>query len=582
MPFDLVIRGGMVFDGTGAEGRIADVAIRDGVIAEVGNVSGRGRGDIDAKGLIVTPGFVDLHTHYDGQSIWSQTMDSSSAHGVTTVITGNCGVGFAPCRKEDHDLLIGFMEGVEDIPEIVMTKGLTWDWETFPQFLDAVASRPHDIDIGAYLPHSPLRVYVMGDRGARREPATAEDLARMRAVTREAMTAGAMGFATSSFTFHKSIKGEFIPSYQASESELHAIAAGIKDAGHGVLQIVSNPFHNTLEEARIPIDMIGRISRTVGIDITFSYGQMNDQADRWGPMLTWVDENQRDGAVLRPQIFPRPTGMMVGHNLSVNPFALCPSYAPLAKLPMPQRVIELRKPEVRARLITETPDDPTLPLYKLSRTYERMFEMSDPPNYEPPLETSVAAIARQRGVTPEDVAYDMMLKNDGNGILYVAIANYAAGNLDFVFPLAEHPSVLMGNSDGGAHYGLICDASYPTFMLAYLTRDRKGRKLSVPQVVQALSQVPANFVGLKDRGVIKPGYKADINVIDYDRLEARLPDVKFDLPGGGRRVNQDAVGYRYTIVSGEIIRKDDQPTGKLPGKLVRGGRHQAPARIAAE
>jgi N-acyl-D-aspartate/D-glutamate deacylase len=281
---------------------------------------------------------------------------------------------------------------------------------------------------------------------------------------------------------------------------------------------------------------------------------------------------------MRPQIFPRPTGMMVGHDLSVNPFALCPSYAPVAKLPLAERIVELRKLDVRTRLITETPADPTMSLYKLSRMFELMFEMSDPPNYEPPMETSIASIARARGVTPEEVAYDIMLRNDGRAILYVAIANYARGNLDFVFPLAEHPSILMGNSDGGAHYGLICDASYPTFMLAYFTRDRKGRRLTVPEVVRALSKVPADFVGLKDRGVIAPGYKADINVIDYDRLQSRLPDVKYDLPGGGRRVNQDAVGYRYTLVAGEIIRQDDQPTGKLPGKLVRGGRHNGPAR----
>jgi N-acyl-D-aspartate/D-glutamate deacylase len=341
-------------------------------------------------------------------------------------------------------------------------------------------------------------------------------------------------------------------------------------------------YHDEDKVARGQLDMLARISKKAGVTATFTYAQTNDRPNRWRDLVKWIAESEKEGAVLRPQFFPRPVGMFAGHNLSVNPFSLCPSYAELAKLPMDKRIIELRKPDVRERLINELPAEAMQPLYAMVQTFERMFEVTDPPNYEPDMNSSVAAIAKQRGVSPREVAYDMLLENDGNAMLYLAIANYGDGNLNYVLEVAKEAPFVFALGDGGAHYGLICDASYTTFMLAYLTRDRKGEKLPLAKVVHGLTRKPAELVGLLDRGLLKPGYKADVNVIDYTKVQTRAPDVRYDLPAGGRRLHQDAVGYRYTIVSGEIIRKDDQATGKLPGKLVRSGRHTGPAQLAAD
>ena len=569
--FECVIRGGTVVDGTGQEPFVADIAIKNGRIVEVGRVEALGEQEIDAAGRLVTPGFVDIHTHYDGQAIWSPRMTPSSSHGVTTVVMGNCGVGFAPCRREDHDLLINVMEGVEDIPGAVMAEGLAWDWETFPQYLDALDDRPRDIDTAAYLPHSPLRVYAMGQRGANREPATDDDLARMRDLTREAIEAGALGFASSRLIIHRTADGAAIPSYDASEVELEAIADGLKDAGRGIIQMVMNIAPDRWTGA---VALLRRLSERSGRAVTFTLGSGNTGAEEWRHALNLVEDANCNGASITAQVFPRPIGLVQGHALSVNPFCKCESYKALATLPFEEKIRELRKPEVRARLIAEPAAEGTM-LAMLGRNYDWMFPLSDPPNYEPSPETSVGATARRLGLTPEEVVYDMLLQDDGKAMVYVALGNFYNASLDSVREMLLHKDTVLGLGDGGAHYGMICDASYPTFVLQHWTRDREEGRLPLAWAIKALANDPARAVGLNDRGRIAPGYKADINIIDYDRLRLHAPTVVFDLPGGGRRLDQIADGYELTMVSGKIINRGGEPTGELPGKLVRGQQQAA-------
>jgi N-acyl-D-aspartate/D-glutamate deacylase len=468
------------------------------------------------------------------------------------------------------------MEGVEDIPEVVMAKGLTWDWETYPEYLDAVERRPHDINIGSLLPHSPLRVYAMGERGVNREPATQKDLERMAALTREAMEAGALGFATSANCLHRTVTGAHIASYQAAERELRTIAAAMSDSGRGVFQIVPDLTAHSDGAALQEIDMLQSISNDTGIPVTFTLVQMENSPKTWRSVLERVSAaNRTSQASLRPQIFPRPVGMLVGFDLSLNPFALCPSYKALADLPLEQRMVELRKPEVRARIVNDVPDDPTLPLNMMGRMFNRMYELANPPNYEPPVESSIASMAARLNVTPAELAYDLLLKNDGHAMILICLANYGDGNLDNVEEMMKHPDTVVALGDGGAHYGLICDASYPTFVLSHWTRDRKGARFSVAEAIRFLTATPAALIGLNDRGLLKPGYKADINVIDYDSLSIEAPIVNNDLPAGGRRLAQHARGYRWTLVNGQAIRCNDKPTGALPGRLIRGSQKAA-------
>jgi len=565
--WDLIIRNGLVVDGSGGVPFQGDVAVKDGRIAAVGTVDGPATEEIDATGRLVTPGFVDIHTHYDGQAIWSNQLNPSSSHGVTTVVVGNCGVGFAPCRPADHDLLIAVMEGVEDIPGAVMAEGLPWNWETFPEYLDALDANPRDIDVAAYLPHSPLRVYAMGERGAQRKPATAEDLARMRELAHEAIAAGAVGFASSRQFIHRTKAGEQIPTFDADRAELEAIAQGLADAGDGVVQLVLNtPFQSWDSE----LGLLRGIARSSGRPATFTFGASNTGANAaWRETLALVDAANDAGDKITAQVFPRPIGMVTGHELTVNPFVLCPSYQALSNLDFAAKIAELRKPEVRDRLIAEKPAEGH-PLAAIGRNWDWMFPFGDPPNYEPPLDTGIGAQARAKGVPPEEVAYDYLLGNGGTAKLYVALGNYQDGRLDAVLEMMNHRHTVVGLGDGGAHYGVICDASYPTFMLTYWTRDRAGERLSLANAVRALAFEPAQTLGLKDRGLVKAGYKADLNVIDYDRLALHAPEIKYDLPAGGRRLDQGATGYDATIVSGRVIRRGDRATGVLPGRLVRG------------
>ena len=572
-PFDLVVRGGSVHDGLGGAAEVLDIGIRDGVIVALAPALPPGREEIDASSSIVTPGFIDVHTHYDGQAIWSRHMDPSSLHGVTTVVVGNCGVGFAPCRKQDQDLLVNTMEGVEDIPEVVMTAGLPWDWETFPQYLDALDSRARDIDVAAYVPHSALRVYVMGERGANRERATEQDIAEMAALTREAMAAGALGVASARNFMDRRADGQFIPTFGVAEEELVALAQAMD--GRGILQILLDMGNVDDDEMRAQIALIGNVAQKARTPVTYTLTQVHGYPDRWRQELGWVDEEMREkGISIRPQVFPRPVGMIVGHALSVTPFSVCPTYMAMERLPLEERMRELRKPEVRERIIHEAPVDPTLPLVKLGRSFEKLFPLTDPPNYEPAPETSIAAMARARGIMPEALAYDLLLEQDGHATLYVAMANYAYGSLDYSLEMMAHPQAVIGLGDGGAHYGMICDASFPTFVLTHWVRDRNGERIALPRAVQMLTSAPARMMGFEDRGVIAIGRKADLNVIDLANLRLNRPEVRHDLPAGGRRLHQTARGYRAIIVSGQTIVRDDQRTGELPGRLVRGRQTQ--------
>ncbi|GGZ97496.1 N-acyl-D-amino-acid deacylase family protein [Novosphingobium arvoryzae] len=564
--YDLVVRGGTIVDGSGGAPFAGDIAIRGDRIVAVGDCPGTAAETVDASGKFVTPGFVDVHTHYDGQAIWSEELSPSSSHGVTTVVMGNCGVGFAPCRKEDHATLIKVMEGVEDIPGVVMAEGLPWDWETFPEYLDALDSRRRDIDVAAYLPHSPLRVYAMGARGAQREPATAEDLARMQSIAREAMEAGALGFATSRLMIHKTMDGQHIPSFEADNAELVAIAQALKDTGKGVVQMVLNLYSGWDAE----LSHLIKVVESSGRPATFTYAVANTGPVTPDTDLALVNAANAAGAKISPQILPRPIGIVAGFDLSTHPFCLCPSYLPIATLPLEQQLEHLRDPEFRARLIAEVPEEGH-PLAQLSRNWDWLFPLSDPPNYEPAPETSVGAQARAQGRSPEDVAMDLLMNGgDGQGMLYNALGNFNNGKLDALYDLMQRDDVVLGLGDGGAHYGAICDASYPTFLLTYWTRDRDGPRLDWAKAIRALSATPAEAVGLHDRGRLAPGYKADLNVIDAQRLALHRPVVKRDLPGGGRRLDQGATGFAATVVSGQVIRRDDRPTGARPGRLVRG------------
>lgn len=567
---DLVIRGGTIVDGSGGALFEGDVAVKDGRIAALGQVGGRGAEEIDAKGRIVTPGFVDVHTHYDGQAIWSERLAPSSSHGVTTAVMGNCGVGFAPCRADDRNLLVRVMEGVEDIPGVVMTEGLRWDWETFPEYLDRLEAGRRDIDVAAYLPHSPLRVYVMGERGARREPATAGDLARMRALSRQAIEAGALGFATSRLNIHRTADGDQIPSYDADTAELKAICAGMSDAGSGVLQIVLDAYRGWADE----FDVMADVVKACGRPATYTLACGNDGPPTWREAIARMEAANAAGASITAQVMPRPIGLIAGIELSVHPFVLCPSYRAIAHLPLAERIAAMRNPELRRAILSDTPE-PGHPLSGIARIWQWMFPLNDPPNYAPPADQSIAALAAARGCTPAEYAYDAFLDSEGDAMFLAALGNYENGRLDAAHEMLTHPHCVPGLGDGGAHYGAVCDASYSTFLLTHWVRDAKERRIDVAQAIHMLTARTAQTVGLGDRGVLRAGAKADINVIDLDRLQLHRPEIVHDLPAGGRRLDQRASGYDATIVSGAVIRRHGEATGALPGTLVRGARGSA-------
>ena len=564
--YDIVIRGGTIMDGNGGTPYIGDVAVKDGKIAAVGTVSGTGAEEIDAAGLSVTPGFVDIHTHYDGQAMWDSHLAPSSWHGVTTVVMGNCGVGFAPVRKDTQDAVVALMEGVEDLPGPCLNEGLDWSWETFSEYLTALERRKHDIDFCALLPHAPMRVYVMGDRALNLEDANQEDIQRMREITADAVRAGAFGFSTSRTIAHKTLAGDNTPTLRAQEAELMGIAMGLKDAGKGFIEMTSD--WNTPDPAT-EFAMVRRIMDACGRPLVFSLNQRHDRTEAWKDLLSLSAQAAADGLPVRCVAPPRPIGALLGLTGSQNPFAGTRTYHGIADLPLVQRVAAMRDPDVRAKILADDPTEfNTWSL--LSRVgYARMFHFSDPLNYTPSRDDSITAIAERTGKTPEEVAYDMLIADDGKGFIFACLVNYANYDLEAVKTMYAQEHVIPGLSDGGAHVAFISDASFPTFLFSYWGRDRGEDRMSIPDLVRRQTREPARFAGLHDRGLLAPGMKADINVIDFANLALERPDIVVDLPAGGRRLMQKARGYAATVKAGQITYRNGVATGALPGGLVR-------------
>jgi N-acyl-D-aspartate/D-glutamate deacylase len=563
---DLVIRGGTVIDGTGAPPREADVAIEGGRITEVGRVAARGREEIDARGRCVTPGFVDIHTHYDGQAVWDSHLAPSAWHGVTTAVMGNCGVGFAPCRAGDRDRLIELMEGVEDIPGPILHEGLDWRWETFPEYLDALDAKPRDIDICALLPHGAVRVHVMGERGLALENANQADIAAMRAITTEAVRAGAFGVSTSRTISHKTLKGDPTPTLRAQEEELTGLAEGLRDAGGGLLELVSD--WNTPDPAT-EFGIVRRVVEATGQRVLFSLTARHDRTEAWKELLALSDAAAAQGLPIRPVFPPRPIGILLGLQGSQNPFSGCASYKAIAHLPAPRRAAAMRDPAMRARILSEDRiAGSNFPLItRLS--FERMFPFGAPPDYAPPKEASIAAIAAREGRSAEEVAYDILTANDGADFIFAPLTNFHDYTLSASAECLRHPNAIAGLSDGGAHVGFISDGSFPTFLLAYWARDAREQVFPVEEIVRRLTSDTARAAGLADRGVLRPGMKADVNVFDLAALGLEAPRMVSDLPAGGRRLLQRARGFDATIVAGAITYRGGEATGALPGRLVR-------------
>jgi N-acyl-D-aspartate/D-glutamate deacylase len=564
---DLMIRGGTVVDGTGAAPFEADVAVQGGRIVAVGRVAGRGVEEIDAKGLLVTPGFVDIHTHYDAQASWSERLISSSINGVTTALIGNCGVGFAPCRPERREMLVKLMEGVEDLPEVVLTEGLPWTWESFPDYMDFLAGRRYDTDIAAMVTHAPLRVHVMGERAEAHAEATPAECAEMARLAAEGLAAGAVGISTSRALAHRTLDGRHIPTLGAPEAELEALAGALRAHGSGWLQVISD-FDDPAEEE---FARLRRVAAVAGRPLTFSLLQRESKPGFWRWLLERTTEANAAGVPMFGQVMGRPVGLMFGFELSQHPFLTRPSYVEVTGLPLPERIAALRDPARRARILAEQTDDAALKA-RLNN-WDKIFPLGDPPEYEPPPERSVAAMAAARGMTPEALCYDLMLERDGRAILNRPLLNYADGDLTAIREMMTHPHTLMGLGDGGAHVGYICDASCMTHMLVHWARDRvRGPKLPIEQAVRRISHDNAAAMGLTDRGVVAVGRKADLNVIDFGRLRMRAPEMHYDLPAGGKRLVQRAEGYVATVLSGAVTYREGEATGALPGRLVRGAR----------
>ncbi len=562
----LVIRNGTIIDGAGGDPYEADLAVIDGKVAAIGGDIGKGSEEIDARGKLVTPGFVDVHTHYDAQVTWSDRLSPSSWNGATTVLFGNCGVGFAPCHEDQHDLLINLMEGVEDIPEAVLSEGLPWNWHSFPDFLDAIAARSYDADVAAQVPHAALRVYVMGERGANREPATEADRRRMAELTIEGMRAGALGFSTSRTLNHRAADGRSIPTLRAEEAELTAIAHAMREAGTGWMQIVSD-----FEDQDGEIGLFRRLARESGRPVTITMTQSDARPDGWRALMAEIDEANEEGLRITAQVRSRPTSVLLGLELSQNPFMGRPSYKAIAHLPFAERLVQLRQPEFRARILAEAFEG-SRRAGRVER-WDRMYPLGDPPDYEPKAESSIAARAARQGRSPEEVAYDLLIERDGKGILYLPVTNYAGGNLDVVREMISAPNSLIGLGDGGAHVGIMCDATATTYTLTHWTRDRvRGALFPVSWAIKRLAADNAAAIGLADRGLLRVGMKADINILDYDNLCLRPPEIVYDLPAGGKRLLQRTEGIDATIVSGAVVYRHGEATGALPGRLIRGAR----------
>ena len=564
--YDLIIKNGTVYDGTGDKPFVADVAIKGRKIEAIGELEEVSKQTINAEGKIVAPGFVDIHTHYDGQVTWDPYLRPSTYHGVTTVVMGNCGVGFSPCKPEERDWLISLMEGVEDIPGTALHEGINWQWESFPEYLDILENKPLAIDVGTQIPHGAVRAYVMGTRGINREEATQEEIDRMSQLVKEAIQAGAFGFSTSRTEKHRDSSGALTPSITAHKNELVSIANSIGELNSGVLQGISD-FYDFESE----FDIFKEMSQSSGRPISITVEQMDQRPDWWHQLLDGIEAAQNKGINMYGQVPPRATGINMGLEVTLNPFTFYPSFYDLSKKSLEEKVATMRDPKFKKKLLSEQPVSIGNPLVEeITQSFNKMFRLGDPANYEPDPDSSFKAIAKKQNISPQEVAYDCLLEKEGKALIYHPLFNYLPGNLDFVEKMLNHPYSISGLGDAGAHCGAISDASFPTTLIQHWGRDRtRGKKIPLEKLISMQTLETSRLLGISDRGVLKEGYKADINVIDFDNLTLHEPEVLHDLPAGGRRLVQKASGYEYTIVSGQIAFENGEATGALNGRLIR-------------
>ena len=564
--YDLIIKNGTIYDGTGDKPFVADIAIKGRKIEAIGELDEVSKQTINAEGKIVAPGFVDIHTHYDGQVTWDPYLRPSTYHGVTTVVMGNCGGGFSPCKPEERDWLISLMEGVEDIPGTALHEGINWQWESFPEYLDILENKPLAIDVGTQIPHGAVRAYVMGQRGIDREEATQEEIDRMSQLVKEAIQAGAFGFSTSRTEKHRDSSGALTPSITAHKNELVSIANSIGELNSGVLQGISD-FYDFESE----FDIFKEMSRSSGRPISITVEQMDQRPDWWHQLLDGIEAAQNEGINMYGQVPPRATGINMGLEVTLNPFTFYPSFYDLSKKSLEEKVATMRDPKFKKKLLSEQPVSIGNPLVEeITQSFNKMFRLGDPANYEPDPDSSFKAIAKKQNISPQEVAYDCLLEKEGKALIYHPLFNYLPGNLDFVEKMLNHPYSISGLGDAGAHCGAISDASFPTTLIQHWGRDRtRGKKIPLEKLISMQTLETSRLLGISDRGVLKEGYKADINVIDFDNLTLHEPEVLHDLPAGGRRLVQKASGYEYTIVSGQIAFENGEATGALNGRLIR-------------
>ncbi len=563
--FDLIIKNGLIYDGKGSKPYKADLAISNEKIVGIGDIQGDAKEIINAEGKIVTPGFVDIHTHYDGQVTWDPYLRPSTYHGVTTVVMGNCGVGFSPCKPDQRDWLIGLMEGVEDIPGTALHEGIDWEWESFPEYLDALEKKPLAIDVGTQIPHGAVRAYVMGERGINHEEASEEEIEEMKRIVQEAVKAGAYGFSTSRTEKHNDVNGNLTPSITAHKNELVEIAKSLGDINQGVLQGISD-FYDFDSE----FDIFKTMSEESGRPISITVEQQDARPEWWEQLLDGIEEAQSEGINMYGQVPPRATGILMGLTATLNPFRFHPAYMQIAELPLEERVSIMKTEEFREKLLNEEGVSINPLVDEIVTSYGKMFKLGEPANYEPDPKDSFEFLANLSNMTAEEIAYDAMLEKEGRALIYHPLFNYQTGDLSLVEKMLKHPYTISGLGDAGAHCGAISDASFPTTLVQHWSRDRsRGNKLPLEKVIKMQTSETANLLGIKDRGIIEEGYKADINVIDYEKLTLHEPEIINDLPAGGRRLVQKASGYDYTIVSGEIAFIKGEATGALNGRLIR-------------
>ena len=591
MSLDIKITGGTIIDGSGQAGFSGDIGIKDGRIVAVGTVSESADRVVDASGAIVTPGFVDLHTHYDGQVSWDEQLSPSVNHGTTTAVMGSCGVGFAPVREKDRAHLIDLMEGVEDIPGAALAEGINWQWESFPEYMDALDAMPHTIDFACQVPHDALRVFVMGQRALDQEPARPEDINQMKALLRAAMVAGAAGFTTGRSDVHRSASGRWTPAHEATIEELTELASVFRELNYGVMQAVSDfDMERSLESFDREFEVIEKFAAASGgRPFSLSLNQRDFWPDLWKRIIAKGEAARTNGVNFRFQVAPRAIGVNLGLQCTFHPFMGKPSYKAISGLPLKERVRAMRDPELKKRILAEPSDKmagdgtPVPPmadkfLAAIDQLAFKLFELGDNPDYEQPMEQSLGAQAKGRGVAPLEFVYDVMLKNDGKALIYFPIYNYTEFSYDNVLTMMQHPQSLPGLSDSGAHVGTVCDASFPTYLLSYWTRGRaRGGRIALERAIQMITSDTAKHMGYSDRGLLAVGRKADVNVIDYTNLRLKPPRMIQDLPAGGQRLLQEVQGYVLTLVSGVPVLENDEPTANRPGHVVRTSRIAAGA-----